>query len=354
MKNFLSIVLFLFLFSACTSYKDYVAVTTPEKPKYALPSHFLDIPLPSHNRKIDMLVPGETIPDSMVLPVRLVEARAVGGNLEQSLDALANKAQNQGLDGVVLTDRYLTSVSDSAGEVYVASGIGYIYEHRLNLLNLRVKAKTYTRWNGLFWEHMGKVHYSKKGGRDSLTIKPKHSQDFTWLVAPYDLELLHHSIAHEEGWKEKKVDWLNEHKHSLIKSVHTTENDGSLGVISQTMELLYRNKRLVTVDREYTNYHQKNPSGKKMKEQIQIRHKSNQIDLVDVKSNGKNHHYQQYHYDDLGRLKEIVWYSWLMSGAEFPYIRVTCEYYEPKDYRPALRFAPDIPMRASLDLNKRN
>ncbi|MFK7971752.1 MAG: hypothetical protein AB8F95_15405 [Bacteroidia bacterium] len=349
MNKLLTILSITLLFASCYS----IAKMTPVKAKperaFALSGRFLDIPLPPHNRKVDIMVPGEILPDSMVLPVRLVEVQTGPVSLEVKLNMLAKEARKQGMDGVIL------SGSGTNSAIQTTSGIGFIYEHNLDLISLRMKAKIYEAKDARGdWQEIGTVDYDMRGNVADVHYPHDQGRDrFAKTVHAFDIDVIEAAVNTSwlELWTYPKVEYSAIRR---LKKRRTLKSLSGMATFEEYIDVknyFDLQNRLVLIDRVYARNHPFSiENGGKVKDRFEIKRKrGGVIDHVTIQRNGNPHHIQRFERDERGRLESGLWSSWLENGEEHPFIRISYDYYNPSDYMPALEFAPDIPMRASRD-----
>ena len=198
----------MMLFSACstTSY-------------YNLPARYTDIPTPSHNYNVELLLQSELANCPPYIKVGIVEVYASGVPTQaDAMEALKNRAQEMGADAVVplnnqeyqrerfslaaaLVDGLLNNPPTDHTYIEtnsVISGLGIKYIDNINYLDNYVQQVDVLHYNedSAKWNVVGKI-YKTIGGRVSKTegdITP-----YERLIEPYTVDYMLYEKSPE--WK---------------------------------------------------------------------------------------------------------------------------------------------------------
>lgn len=322
----------------------------PQK-SIAVSEKYLNIDLPPHNGPVDIFLPGQNIPDSMILTVNLVEQYSRSVSYETAIQELKETARKRGMDGVVLLERNFVnrSYDDYSNTAQVVTGEGFIYKHNLSRVTSLPKTRHFEIMTDSGWVAMAEANYHSKARILPIVY---HDSNYEFImreqVEPFDYTTLLSQGG--KGWEHKIQ------KISTPKSVRVTKRKRSLSpsngrvwlsnslVINDFMEAQY-----MTMKHTF-RVPQASLSGEKVtyrylfKKTPDCRH----IQKIQITKDGTNAPMmkQYFKYDESGKQLGSIWYKIDEQGHEVPFVRTHIHYYEPSDFIPSLKFAPDIPMRA--------
>lgn len=315
----------------------------------ALSGRYLNMDLPSHNGNVDIFLPNESIPDSMILPVQLLEEWSYSKQYSEMIRLLKKDARERGLDGVILLDRQFVTkvVEGNSVTTQVATGVGFVYKTNLDRIEILAKSKYYEIKTDSGWVELAKADFVKSGQvLPALYYKPEYKAIMQKQVEPFDLTMLHSRGG--AGWKATVKEQARRQRVQYVKRISSVT--GSYSWVSESIDIdNQKSKGFMTVDHEF-----RIPADQLKGEKFDYRHHYTmneaygRITRGEITVQGEKALFikQEYHVNDAEQVVGGTWYKLDKSGNEVPFVRTRIEYYQASDFIPSLKFAPDIPMRA--------
>ncbi|MFK7971753.1 MAG: hypothetical protein AB8F95_15410 [Bacteroidia bacterium] len=348
MRFFILFLASLIILTSCSS--RYLPQRAPSESE-SISSRYLNINLPPHKGQVDIFLPSESVPDSMILPIRIVEVSGRYNGYEALLLKMKETARLHGYDGVLILDREIISESFDGGSVIsqIVTGIGFIYKHSLDRTGQVLKEVDYEIMSEDGWQPMGIAHMTQNEKVKSFEAS---SEQYQQVYDSVYRHLDHRMIvsAGGEGWFAKETRHTPLYSEvNLQKRKYTVTGDFYKVEQSNIKYRPYGGYRLYT---ELTHIY-KDPqqitfaTGTDYKLKFEFDYDEHMLKKVSVFKQNREVMIQEFSTSNQLCTQECIWYQLDKEGNKIPVIRQRFHYYTPADFNPSLQFAPDIPMRAT-------